>query len=107
MVETTTNTDFAHTLESLRKTYLLVSTNKQMPPQQMTCVYQWISALRSIECSGSYKKVCLRNQMALDLLAQLQFHRRIEWPFDQSQAIGMLTQMMAVAETTINAEDGS
>ena len=44
--------------------------------------------------------------MALDLLAQLQFHRRIEWPFDQSQEIGMLTQMMAVAETSVNGDEG-
>jgi len=36
MVETT---DFALTLESLRKTYLLVSSTKQMPAQQLTSVY--------------------------------------------------------------------
>ncbi len=36
MVETT---DFNHTLESLRKTYLLVSTAKQMRPSELTCVY--------------------------------------------------------------------
>lgn len=82
MVEQSSEADFFETLESLRRSYLVISKQQGMAPQQLTCVYQWISALKSIECNKSYKKVCLRNQMAIDLLQQLQFQRKLEWPFD-------------------------
>ena len=42
--------DFHHTLETLRKTYLFVSQNQALPPSTLTCVYHWISALKSVEC---------------------------------------------------------
>jgi hypothetical protein len=52
-------------------------------------VYQWISALKSVDCRRQYRRVCLRNQMALDLLKQMRGFPTtggVEWPFSQGQA---------------------
>jgi hypothetical protein len=74
--------DFARTMESLRVAYLVYC---QSGGDQQTTVYAWISALKGADCQDSFKKMCLRNQMALDLLQQLE-RRTVEWPFDQTQA---------------------
>ncbi|TNV80561.1 hypothetical protein FGO68_gene16200 [Halteria grandinella] len=93
------DSDFILTMEDLRVTYLQISNERQFSgfhPGIMTTVYNWISALKMVECADSFKKVCLRNQMAIDLLKQLQ-NRSIEWPFDQPQAHSRLREMMQVA----------
>ena len=96
--------DFYQTLEALRKTYLSVSQSQSLPPSVLTNVYHWISALKSVECGLTHRRVCLRNQMAIDLLKQLQ-GRQIEWPFDQGQAQARMAQMMgAIAEGKENGQ---
>lgn len=88
--------DFFACVESLRQVYLQVSQQQQRQysqetQQALSTVYQWISALKSVQCRQSFKKVCLRNQMAIDLLKQMEAvaggrAKGVEWPFNEGKA---------------------